>query len=94
MFRNLVFGIALITLSHGNVFAAPAARLTVFVPDDPTLWDPAFTTSRLTWTTLAQIYETLYQFSYLEKEGNIEPLLALDVPKTSKNGLSIKIAIG
>lgn len=61
--------------------------------DDVLSWDPAVAYDSMSLDALGNIYETLYQYSYLSKDYEIAPLLAADLPKTSSNGLTITIPI-
>lgn len=55
--------------------------------------DPAALSDRLSASAVAQIYDRLYQYSYLKRPMAIEPALASELPKLSKDRLTYTIKI-
>lgn len=55
--------------------------------------DPAISYDTVSATPVYNIYETLYQYSYLSNPYELEPLLAADMPEVSKDGLTVTIPI-
>lgn len=55
--------------------------------------DPAVAYDSVSWTIVPAIYETLYQYAYLSDPYELEPLLAADMPKFSKDGLTVTVPI-
>ncbi|OGS21803.1 MAG: hypothetical protein A2252_06655 [Elusimicrobia bacterium RIFOXYA2_FULL_39_19] len=56
-------------------------------------FDPAYAEDLYSHTAMAQIYETLLQYAYLERPYKVEPLLADGMPEISKNGLTYTFKI-
>ena len=61
--------------------------------DDVKTWDPANAYDTLSLDVVPEIYETLYQYSYLSDTYKVEPLLAADMPKYSADRLTVTIPI-
>jgi ABC-type transport system substrate-binding protein len=59
----------------------------------PRTWDPALASDRESWEVLPQIYETLYEYSYLEDPYLLQPLLAADAPEFSDGGHTVLIRL-
>ena len=55
--------------------------------------DPAVSYDSVSGTVVYQVYEQLYQYSYLKRPYEIEPLLAESLPKISEDQLTITIKI-
>ncbi len=60
---------------------------------DPKGFDPVRSSDVLSSTFIAQIYECLYQHSYLERPFKLEPCLAESMPEVSEDRLTYKIRI-
>ncbi len=56
-------------------------------------FDPAYAEDLYSHTLMAQIYETLMQYSYLERPYKVEPLLAEKMPDVSSDGLTYTFKI-
>ncbi|MFN3967142.1 MAG: ABC transporter substrate-binding protein, partial [Endomicrobiia bacterium] len=56
-------------------------------------FDPAYAEDLYSHTLMAQIYETLMQYSYLERPYKVEPLLAEEMPEISSDGLTYTFKI-
>jgi len=67
--------------------------LQVPISSDSKTLDPAEAYDTISWKVLPNIYETLYQYSYLKEDFKVEPLLAADMPKFSKDRLTVTIPI-
>jgi oligopeptide transport system substrate-binding protein len=50
-------------------------------------FDPAYATDEYSRLVISQIYQPLYQFHYLKRPYEVEPLLAERMPEVSKDGL-------
>jgi ABC-type transport system substrate-binding protein len=61
--------------------------------DDAKTLDPANSYDTISLRVLPLIYEQLYQYQYLNKTYKLEPLLAADVPRYSKDRLTVTIPI-
>lgn len=61
--------------------------------DDVKTLDPAVAYDIISWKIVPQIYETLYQYHYLKEPYEVIPLLAADMPKYSKDGLTVTIPL-
>ncbi len=61
--------------------------------DDMKSIDPAQAYDAISWDVIPQIYEALYQYSYLSSPYQLEPLLADGMPKFSKDELTVTVAI-
>ena len=61
--------------------------------DDIKTLDPANANDILSTEIVSLIYESLYQYSYLESPYKIVPLLAADLPKYTANHLTVTIPI-
>ena len=72
----------------GNLLVLHVAQRT-----DIQSWDPVVANDRTTFTSLSQIYETLYQYAYLSQSYKIVPLLAADYPKYSADRKTVTIPI-
>ncbi len=59
--------------------------------DDVKTLDPANAYDVISLDVVPQIYETLYQYSYLSETYRVEPLLAADMPKYSADRLTVTI---
>jgi len=56
-------------------------------------FDPSQANDLYSHTALAQVYEPLYQYAYLERPFRVEPLLAESMPELSEDKLSCTIRI-
>ncbi|MBI2711544.1 MAG: hypothetical protein HYX41_01600 [Bdellovibrio sp.] len=63
------------------------------VKDDVKTWDPANAYDTVSSSLVPSIYETLYQYSYLDSVYKIEPLLAVSLPTFSDDKLTVTISI-
>lgn len=61
--------------------------------DDVKTWDPANAYDVVSLDVTPSVYETLYQYSYLADPFKVEPLLAADMPKFSKDHLTLTIPL-
>lgn len=61
--------------------------------DDVKTFDPLNAYDIISLDVVPDIYETLYQYSYLISPYKVEPLLADDLPKYSKDRLTVTIPI-
>src|SRR5438045_2470146 len=61
--------------------------------DDVKTFDPANAYDVVSLEVVPSVYETLYQYSYLQDPYRVEPLLAADMPKVSKDRLTVTIPI-
>lgn len=61
--------------------------------EDVKTLDPAQMSDTISATVLPNIYESLYQYSYLKRPFQLEPLLAADRPKFSADRLTLRIPI-
>ena len=64
-----------------------------FEKDDVRTWDPANAYDSVSLDLLPSVMETLYQYSYLTDVYQIEPLLAAEMPRYSKDRLTVTIPI-
>ena len=71
---------------HPNVFRG-------FEKDDVKTWDPANAYDGVSLDVVPLVYETLYQYSYLTENYQLEPLLAVSLPKYSTDQLTLTIPI-
>ncbi len=71
---------------HLNVFRG-------FEKDDVKTWDPANAYDSVSLDLVPLVYETLYQYTYLSENYQLEPLLAESLPKYSKDQLTLTIPI-
>lgn len=55
--------------------------------------DPAFTSDLYSSTEVNRVYEGLFQYHYLKRPYELEPLLAAAMPEVSKDNLTFKIKI-
>jgi len=67
--------------------------LRIGVPSDAKTLDPASAFDSASLLVMGQVYETLYQYSYLRDPFVPEPLLAADFPKYSEDRLTVTIPI-
>lgn len=63
------------------------------ISDDVKTMDPVNASDQLSLEVIPNVYETLYQYSYLKSVYTLEPLLARSLPQVSKDGLTVTIAI-
>lgn len=56
-------------------------------------FDPSQANDLYSHTALSQIYESLYQYAYLERPFKVEPLLAQNLPEVSEDKLTYTIPI-
>lgn len=94
--RTFAFCSSLVVLFGGctrSLDGVAPSTLHVAQSDDVLSWDPVGAYDSVSLDALSNVYETLYQFSYLSKDYEIVPLLAADLPKISNNGLVITIPI-
>jgi len=61
--------------------------------DDVKSWDPAGAYDSISLEYLPEIYETLYEYDYLDDGYRLIPLLAADLPKFSADKLTVTIRI-
>lgn len=74
----------------------PDAGLRVYnVPelDDMKSWDPGGAYDEISLKYMTLVYETLYEYDYLSDQFKMVPLLAADMPKLSKDQLTVTIPI-
>jgi ABC-type transport system substrate-binding protein len=64
-----------------------------FEKDDVKTWDPANAYDSVSLDLVPSVYETLYQYRYLSEVYKTEPLLAAEMPKFSKDRLTVTIPI-
>ena len=64
-----------------------------FHADDVKSLDPAGAYDEISWDIIPAIYETLFQYSYLEEPYRVVPLLAADMPTYSKDRLTVTIRL-
>lgn len=81
--------------SDDDASTVPSGPLTYhyFQSDDPKTLDPAVAYDQISWDILGATLETLYQYAYLASPYRIEPLLAADLPKLSKDRLTLTIPL-
>lgn len=63
------------------------------IQDDVKTMDPAAAFDSISNTVLPNVLEPLYQYSYLSDTYQLEPLLALDLPKLSADRLTVTIPL-
>ncbi len=73
--------------------ASGPMKFTARLAEDVLTWDPARATDESSTTLIAQIYETLYQYAYLEETRVLLPLLASDFPSYDSTRLMVSIPI-
>ncbi len=61
--------------------------------DDVKTWDPANEYDSVSGEVVPSVYETLYQYAYLNETYKIVPLLAADLPKVSRDRLTYTIPL-
>jgi oligopeptide transport system substrate-binding protein len=64
-----------------------------FEKDDVKTWDPANAYDSVSLDLVPSIYETLFQYKYLAEVYALEPLLASEMPKFSKDKLTLTISL-
>ena len=55
--------------------------------------DPAVSYDTVSSKVISQVYESLYEYEYLIRPYQLKPLLAVDLPKISENGLKYTIKL-
>lgn len=95
MIRLRLFLIALIVLGMAIAAALPLAAMELHLPLPLEIkgFDPSQANDLYSITALAQIYEPLYQYAYLERPYKAEPLLAEAMPEISADKLTYTIKI-
>ena len=61
--------------------------------DDVKTWDPVNAYDEVSLDVVPSVYETLYQYAYLEESYKVIPLLAADMPKLSADRLTVTIPL-
>lgn len=69
------------------------AVLRLYQKEDVKSWDPSQAIDRATCEVLPNLYETLYQYSYVSSDYQLEPLLAAGPPRFSQDGLTLRIPL-
>ena len=87
----IVFG-AMLGCTPGHQDSKLATYRGVHV-DDVKTFDPAVAYDQISWDVIPDIYETLYDYDYLSETYKVAPLLALDLPSTSKDRLTVTIRL-
>jgi ABC-type transport system substrate-binding protein len=97
MLRTLITLVVFLTLALSSCTRKnDDGNLLVFhgsLPDEVKSLDPANAYDGVSLTVLPNIYETLYQYSYLSENYQLEPLLAADLPKVSADRLTVTIPL-
>ncbi|MEW6040968.1 MAG: ABC transporter substrate-binding protein [Elusimicrobiota bacterium] len=75
-----------ISISGENIIRLP-------FPTEIKGFDPALAEDLYSHTAISQVYESLYQYSYLERPYKVEPLLAEKMPDISPDGLTYTVKI-
>ena len=94
----LCVGFSLLLPSCGNGAGKPAQEKELmemhsFLPLEIKGFDPSQANDLYSHTALAQVYEPLYQYAYLERPFKVEPLLAADMPRISEDKLVYTIPL-
>lgn len=90
---TLVFVLSISFACTSNKNQDPEKTYHGYLTDDPKTLDPAVAYDAIAWDVMGVVYETLYQYSYLKDPYEVEPLLAADLPKYSKDGKTVEIPI-
>jgi oligopeptide transport system substrate-binding protein len=91
-----VLALCLVALGCSNDPYPPAGEQKVRygqLGEDPQTLDPVKSWDTLSGGIIAQIYDPLYQYSYLKRPYQLEPCLAAEMPEVSPDGLTYTIRI-
>lgn len=61
--------------------------------DDVKTWDPANAYDTISLDVMPAVHESLYQYAYLDQSYKVVPLLAADMPKYSKDRMTLTIPV-
>ncbi len=93
VFAVLGLCVLLSTIAVDIMPAAERMEMHVALPLEIKGFDPSQANDLYSHTALCQIYETLYQYAYLERPFKVEPLLADGMPAVSPDKLTYTIHI-
>jgi ABC-type transport system substrate-binding protein len=88
-----VAALGLSSCTHKNAEDEKLNVITIGLRSDVKTLDPANAYDAVSNDVGPSIYESLYQYSYLTSGVEAEPLLAADMPKYSKDRLTVTIPI-
>ena len=91
-----IFALGVLVLSFSCQEKLQEAQLNVYqgyLSGDVKTLDPAVAYDEFSWDVVPIIYESLYQYSYLDDPYKVVPLLAADLPTYSRDRKTVTIRL-